>query len=201
MRLECDKLRNITSPMLPDGFSFRFFMPGDEVHWARIEASVLEFNSVNAAMNYFEKAYLPYKKELQKRCLFIINKDDLPIATANSWFANSELGRQASLHWVATCPEYQGLGIGKAITKQALINFWHLEANSRIWLHTQTWSYKAIKLYHDLGFNLMKHDRLANCNTKDGNVKIYQNDFYEAVQVLRCVMGDKCVDELINTAK
>ncbi|MCL2169470.1 MAG: GNAT family N-acetyltransferase [Defluviitaleaceae bacterium] len=200
MKIESDKINDIESPMLPDGFSFRFFRSGDEEHWARIEASVLEFDSADAARAYFERAYLPHKKNLEKRCIFALNRDGLPIATANSWFADSkELGYQASLHWVAVCPDYQGLGIGRAITKQALINFQSLEPNKPVWLHTQTWSHPAIRLYHNLGFSIMKTERLANNNTKDGNPKIYRNDFYEAIEVLRDVMDDKDVNELIST--
>jgi len=201
MKIECDEIKNIASPILPDGISIRFFTAGDEEHWARIEASVLEFDSVGEARDYFEKSYLPHKESLQKRCIFVLNKEKLPIATANSWFADSELGYQATLHWVATCPEYQGLGIGKAIVQQALINFQTLEPNKPVWLHTQTWSHAAIKLYHHLGFNLMKSGKLANNNTRNGIPKIYQNDFYEAIQVLKEVVDSEQLEKLCNTAK
>ena len=201
MKIEYNEIKNITSPSLPDGFSFRFFEAGDEAHWARIEASVLEFNSVDDAQNYFEMSYLPHKEHLQMRCVFVLNKDRLPIATATSWFADSELGYQACLHWVAVCPEYQGLGIGKAITQQALVNFQKLEPNKPVWLHTQTWSHTAIRLYHHLGFNLMKNEKLANNNTENGLTEIYPNDFDEARYVLRKVINDEQLDELYNTAK
>jgi len=201
MKIEPNEIKNIANPILPDGFSFRFFETGDEAHWARIEASVLEFDSIDDAKDYFEKSYLPHKDRLQKRCIFVLNKDKFPIATANSWFADSELGHQASLHWVAVCPEYQGLGIGKAVTQQALVNFQGLEPNKPVWLHTQTWSHTAVRLYHHLGFNLMKNEKLANNNTKNGISKIYPNDFDEAIQVLRKVINDEQLDELYNTAK
>ena len=49
MKIEPNKIKNIANPILPDGFSFRFFETGDEAHWARIEASVLEFDSNDKA--------------------------------------------------------------------------------------------------------------------------------------------------------
>ena len=201
MKIEHNEIKNITRPSLPDGFSFRLFEAGDEAHWARIEASVLEFDSIDDAKSYFEMSYLPFKEDLKTRCVFVLNNDGLPIATANSWFADSELGYQACLHWVAVCPEYQGLGIGKAITQQALLNFQQLEPGKPVWLHTQTWSHVAIRLYHRLGFNLMKNEKLANNNTESGIAEIYPNDFDEAVSVLRKVVDGDQLDELHNTAK
>jgi len=178
MRMESDKILNIANPVLPCNFSFRHFKDaGDIKHWSRIETSVLEFADENEAENYFTSSYWPYFDDLTKRCLFITNQDDLPIATATAWFADSELGYQASLHWVAVCPEYQGMGLGKAIVTKALILFRELEPNNSVWLHTQTWSHTAVKLYHRVGFNILKNDRLANANTRDGRLKIYANDY------------------------
>lgn len=79
MKIECDEINNITTPILPDGFLFRFFESGDDVHWARIEASALEFDSTDCARSYFEQSYLPHYENLQKRCVFVLNKDNLPI--------------------------------------------------------------------------------------------------------------------------
>lgn len=46
----------------------------------------------------------------------------------------------------------------------------------------------------------MKIDRLANMNTRSGIVKIYQNDYLEAIEILRQVMDEKTVHELMTTA-
>ena len=200
MKMDCSRVQDIIPPILPDGYSFRYFIQGDEAHWARIEASVLEFDSSVIARNYFEKAYLPYSNELHRRCLFVLNQDSVPIATANAWFADSELGHQASLHWVAVCPECQGLGIGKEVVKQALINFQNVEPNHDVWLHTQTWSHVAVKLYHSLGFSIMKNGKLANMNSRDNIPKIYPNDFDEAIAILKKVMDDTFVERLVFTA-
>lgn len=200
MRIECDKIEALGEATLPDGFSFRFFERSDVKHWGSIETSVLEFPSESEACSYFEMAYLPSLLELQKRCFFIINPDGIPIATATAWYSDSELGYQPILHWVAVRPEYQRKGLGKALTKKALNVFRSLESGKPVWLQTQTWSYPAIRLYHSLGFNIVKDERSVNMNTKDGVPKIYQTEFAEAMQVLRTVMKDSYVDELINTA-
>ena len=201
MRLDKNKLEEIGTPVLPDGFSFRFFEASDIDHWSRIETTVLEFTSEDDARDYFARAYLPYIDQLHKRCLFVLNPDGVPVATTNAWFADSELGHQASVQWVSVCPEYQGQGIGKAMILKALSVFRDLEPGQSIWLQTQTWSHVAVRLYHNLGFNLVRNDRLANMNTGSGQVKICPNDFDEAIHVLRTVMDAEYIDELINTAE
>ena len=200
MRIESDKIKTAAEAKLPDGFSFKFFEPDDVPHWGGIEASVLEFASEAEACEYFERSYLPHLHELQKRCILILNANGAPVATATAWFAVSELGYQASLHWVATRPEYQGKGLGKAVVQKALAVFRELEPGKPVWLHTQTWSHGAVRLYHSLGFNMVRREGLAVTTTRDGTPKIYQNDFDEAVQVLRTVMDAEYVDELVRTA-
>jgi len=200
MKIEAERIKVAGHPTLPEGYSFRFFTTDDEAHWARIETSVLEFEAEGIAREYFTKSFLPRKGELLKRCVFVLDPEGLPIATATAWFANSELGHQASLHWVAVCPEHQGLGIGRAVVQQALMIFHELDPSSPVWLHTQTWSHVAVKLYHGLGFNMMKTAKLANSNTRDGVPKIYQNDYDEAVEILTTVMDGDFLNRLISAA-
>ena len=199
MRLDSSKFTE-DEPELPDGCSFRFFTPSDVKHWSRIETSVLEFDSESDAENYFEMSYLPHIRELKERCLFVLNPDKTPVATTTAWYADSELGRQASIHWVAVCPEYQGKGLGKAIVKKAIRVFQLLEAGNPIWLHTQTWSHVAIRLYHSLGFNIVRSGALANMNTRDGKPKLSKTEFAGAFEVLKAVMDDAYIRELQNTA-
>jgi ribosomal protein S18 acetylase RimI-like enzyme len=201
MRIDEELVRNIEEPALPSGYSFRFFEGAQDIeHWAAIETSVLEFASVSEAADYFTSAYLPYEEDLKNRCLFVCDNTGQHVATATAWYADSELGHQAVLHWVAVRPECQGLGLGKAVVLKALQVFDKLEPGCDVWLHTQTWSHVAVRLYRRIGFSMTKQDRLANLNTKNGIPKIYPNDFKEAIEILETVMGRAAVLELINTA-
>jgi len=154
MKMDSDEIKKTALPVLPEGFSFKFFSAGDEAHWAQIETSVLEFESESDAENYFRENFLPHESELEKRCVFVVNSKNIPIATATAWFADNETGHRSRLHWVAVCPEYQGLGIGKAVTQKVLQIFREIEPDEPVWLHTQTWSPVAIKLYLRLGFHI-----------------------------------------------
>ena len=204
MRIEPPRVAEPMDIRLPDGFSFRFFSPADAAadvkHWASIETSVLEFASEEEAGNYFKKSYLPFSHELQRRLLFIQNPEGLPIATSNAWYADSHLGYQAVVNWVGVRPEYQGKGLGKAIVQKTLEVFRQIEPGKPVWLHTQTWSYPAIKLYHKLGFNMVKTDTLANMNSRDGVPKVYTSEFTEAIEVLKAAIDDDYIDILASTA-
>ena len=189
-------------PTLPEGFAFRMFQEGDEYHWARIETSVNEFDNEQKALEYFRRDYLYRLEELKERCVFVINPEGLPVATANAWYANSSVGYQASFHWLGVCPEYQGLGLGKAVTKKVLCLFAEWEPDEPIWLHTQTWSHVAIAMYHKLGFNILKTEATAvEIGGENPGPVISKNDYEEAIEVLKEVFDTEMIKDLTRTAK
>ena len=143
------------TPTLPDGFFARAYLPGDERHWARIEHAVGEFPTAAEALCYFSQQYAPQAALLAQRCVFIVTPDGLPVATATAW----QQGGVNALHWVACDPAHQGRGLGRAAVAEALRRF-PGEESPEIWLHTQTWSHRAVRLYHRLGFRLVRQGAL-----------------------------------------
>ena len=164
-----DHLICMEEPVLPEGFSFRLFCLGDEKQWARLEWAVGEFPTEKEALDYFSKKYLPYTKLLQHRCWFVWDKQkDQAAATATAWYEQDKgKERLASLHWVSTDPEYQRRGLGRAVVIQALKTLARMENSQRIYLHTQTWSYQAVRLYLSLGFGAVRQ----------GGFSSYSNDY------------------------
>ena len=137
---------------LPDGYNFVFFCDGDETSWARVETSVLEFDSEFAALMYFKERFMPYVDDLRLRCLFIENSDGEKIATSTAWWGFTNGQRRPWLHWVAVDPRYQGQGLGKAIIARAVERMIELDGDVDFFLHTQTWSHRAIGIYMMNGF-------------------------------------------------
>ena len=84
----------LSDPLLPSGYKTRLFTEGDETHWARIETSVLEFDSANQVYDYFVKLTFLID-DLKSRCIFVLNPIGLPIATATAWYDNGHTIRQA----------------------------------------------------------------------------------------------------------
>jgi len=165
----------IPSAELPNEFKFSFFQTGDEKAWAKIEASVFEFSDELDALIYFQKNYLPFDTELEKRCLFIENENGEKIATSTAWWNYTGIRRDPWLHWVAVNPQHQNWGLGKAIVSRILQRMVEIEGDRDFYLHTQTWSHRAIKVYEKFGYVI----------TSEKNLYKYSNENYDkAVEVL-----------------
>ncbi len=146
----------------PDGYSLVGFAAGDEHAWAEIESAVLEFDSQAEALTYFGKEYLPFLPELQRRTFFVQAPDGRKVGTVTIWWEYSGKRRVAALHWVGIHPDCQGLGLGKAMVNQAMQEFLDIEGDEDLYLHTQTWSYRAIGIYLQAGFRLLPSGTYAH---------------------------------------
>lgn len=62
--------------------------------------------------------YLPYRDELARRCVFARDADGRGAGTVTGWWNATEERREPSVHWVAVHPDYQGLGLAKALVSQ-----------------------------------------------------------------------------------
>lgn len=164
----------IHEAILPEGYSFVNFSAGDECHWAEIEASVCEFATKEEAESYFKSEYLPYLKELERRSIFVQTKKGEKIATFTIWWNYSGELRVPSVHWVAVKPEYQGLGLGKAVVFKGIEKALSIEGDRDIFLHTQTWSYRAIGIYLKAGFEILERGTFGG----------YRNDYEKAMPIL-----------------
>lgn len=160
---------------LPHGYSFVWFDKGQEDKWAEIETSVGEFETIEEALNCFRAEYMPFEDELKKRLLFVLNDNREEIGTITSWWNTTGIRRDPSIHWFAVKKEYQGLGLGKALVSECLNRLIHLEGNREVFLHTQTWSYKAIGLYLNAGFNIEKDEVFSH----------YKNEYHDAIPILK----------------
>ena len=150
----------VASVPLPEGFRFVTYSDGDELDWSRIETSVLEFDSEFEAMMHFREKFIPFIHELRRRCLFIQNDSGDKIATATAWWFYVNNERHPWLYWVAVKPDYQGLGLGKALISHVIEHMIRLEGDVDFYLHTQTWSYKAVGIYMRNGFRATREEAL-----------------------------------------
>ena len=134
---------------LPESYGWRFFAPGDEDHWTRIETSAGEFANAEDALRGFRR-YYPTNDLLDQRMLFLTD-DGVPFATATAWFAGDTPGSMGRLHWVSVDVEHQRRGLSYPLVSLAMHRMrelGHTCAN----LTTQTCSWPAIKVYHRFGF-------------------------------------------------
>lgn len=157
---------------LPEGYTFTNFKKGDEGIWAEIETAVDEFDSVSEALDYFEEEYGSHLDIFKKCCIFVENPEGKKIATATYWWLPTQGIKEPWLHWIAVHPEYQGRRIGLAIVAEVMSRGIAFEGDRTHYLHTQTWSYKAIGVYQKLGF----------VHTREKGLAGYANDEYDKAE-------------------
>lgn len=163
---------------LAEGYSFVPFTLGDEMDWAEIEASVGEFDSVSEALEYFQEEYLAYPKEVARRTIFVQSSDFKKVGTATCWWNYTDERRDPTMEWIAVMPEYQDKGLGKAIVFEGMRRMLMIEGDRDVFLHTQTWSYRAIGIYLQAGFEFIR----------TGSFGGHQNEYEEALPYLELKM-------------
>ncbi|NBK98781.1 MAG: GNAT family N-acetyltransferase [Erysipelotrichia bacterium] len=185
--MRCPMIYQIHVNDLPSGYRFKAYTLGDEKHWAALEYEVNEFSSKADALAYFERVFAPHQEQLKKRMFFILDAQGNYVATASAWFKDDEKRHYALLHWVSVSPTQQGKGLGKIIVSYALSHFAKVDPNEKeIFLHTQTWSYKAIALYYQLGFRITQ------------TPLIHSHTDMRCMEVLKEVLPKELIDNLVE---
>lgn len=149
LAMALDRLCGLPEYALPESYGARFYRPGDEAHWARIEVSAGEAGDEETMLKKFRRDFRD-TAELERRMIFLTD-GGVPFATATAWFEDAELGH---LHYVAVDATHQGQGLSKPLVSLALKRIAEL-GHSRAMLTTQTQSWVGIKCYHGFGFRPM----------------------------------------------
>ena len=122
---------------------------------------------------FFEMTYGGKEDLFFSKTLFICDHNDIPVATCLLWKAYDEFN---TIHWLKVLPGYEGLGIGRALLSLIMKNL--SQEEYPVYLHTQPESYRAIKLYSDFGFELLKDDPIG----------MRSNDLEECLPILEDYM-------------
>ena len=154
MLMHPEEVARLNEPMLPDNYCFRYYESGDIENWAYLMTEVLEFLTIDAARELFYRDFMNEEPELFRRLSFIIAPNGKPVATSMAWWLEENSQRYGRLHWVCTHPDYQNIGLGRAIVIRSMRRISELEPKRDVYLDTQTWSHKAIGLYLRLGCGL-----------------------------------------------
>lgn len=93
------------------------------------------------------------------------------VILSTRWWNTNDQRRDPLLHWLAVRPDTQGLGLAKALVSECLLRLMRLEGDRDIFLHTQTWSHRAIAIYLKAGFEFLRQ----------GSFGGYPNDYLDAM--------------------
>lgn len=108
---------------------------------------------------FFEETYGGQEDLFFEKTLFVCDTFDNPLATCASWLA---YGKFQTIHWFKTLKAYEGQGLGRALLSIIMTRF--ESTDYPIFLHTQTGSFRAIKLYADFGFKLLQGTSFGSRN-------------------------------------
>jgi len=146
----CEKPNINAFRELPDGYSVRLCRRDELEVWKRV---IDEERFVDYVTDYYDKIYAVSEKEFFKRCTFVCNAEDTPIASCFIW---KSYGQVDTIAWFRTLPEHEGRGIGRALLSELL-----KAADTPIYLHTHPSAICAIKLYSDMGFALITNPAIG----------------------------------------
>lgn len=153
LRLYRENFLNLPEMVLPDGYHFEFYHPGDKEAWIEIETSSKECGTYEDACKAWDTYFLPWEHELSQRMLFVVNESGMKVGTASAYFDIHGLDPKNSgrLHWVAIHRDYQGKGLSRALLSEVMKVMRTLNV-SCAFCNTSSRNWVACKLYLDLGF-------------------------------------------------
>lgn len=154
----CEQLNENAFSELSDEYHFRNCRPDELETW---KAFPFDSDRIPPQYEDFMNKIIQdsYRRDMDaffKNTIFVCTQEDKPIATCSSWKA---YGKIETIHWLKTIKAYEGKGIGRALLSKIMKRFEHQDYP--IYIHTQPGSFRAIKLYADFGFQLLRGGRLG----------------------------------------
>jgi RimJ/RimL family protein N-acetyltransferase len=155
----CEKLNKDALTELNADYYFRNCRPNELERW---KAFPFDSETVPAEYDDFmnriiQDSYSSDMETFYNNTFFVCTKEDKPIATCSYWKA---YGKFNSIHWLKTLKEYEGQGLGRAVLSKIMRKF--DTEDYPVYLHTQPGSFRAIKLYSDFGFKLLKGGQIGH---------------------------------------
>jgi len=159
--------------VLSEGYSIVPYTLGREKDWARLEVAIGDFDTLSAAEKHFTDNY-PSSDTPKENILFLLSPEGEPVGSCIAEVKEQDGIKTAALQWLVVDRNHRGGGLGRALAV-SVMNIFADNGIDTVYLHTQPHSYKAILLYHSLGFRLQKTDSFSS----------QPNEYSEAIKVLK----------------
>ena len=144
-----ENLDSVPEYDLPAGYSIRWYQPGYEESWQKVQSLADEYTRVTPGL--FREQFGADIKLLSERQCFLCNGKENIIGTATAWLDNQGEKSPGRIHWVAIIPQQQGKGLAKLLLTIICKRLKGL-GHSKTYLTTQTVRIPAINLYVKFGF-------------------------------------------------
>ncbi len=136
---------------LPNGYTVRFYRPGDEDLWVDIVGAAEDYLTITRET--FDEEFGDDLPGLQDRGYFLVDPDGHEVGTTTAWYAPDYKGDgvcYGRVHWVAIRPAYQGRGLCKPMLSVIMKRL--AQSHDRGVLGTSSGRIPALKCYLDFGF-------------------------------------------------
>lgn len=155
----CEKLNENALSELPQGYYIRNCRKEELELWKAFpfDSDVVPPEYVNFMNQIILDSYSSDMDTFFKNTLFVCGNNDQPVATCSHWKA---YGKFNSIHWLKTLKSHEGKGIGRAILSEIMKKF--KQDDYPVYIHTQPGSFRAVKLYADFGFQLLRGGNIGN---------------------------------------
>lgn len=184
----CEKLNMDALTTLNEAYHFRNCKPDELELWKAFpfDAEKVPDEYKDFMDDFVVKTYGRNMDLFFRNTIFVCNHEEKPIATCSYWKSYDKIN---AIHWLKTLKSYEGKGIGRALLSEIMKQF---EADDYpVYLHTQPGSFRAIKLYADFGFKLLR----------GGKIGTRVNELEKSLPILREFIPEHHFNEIevINT--
>ena len=154
----CERLNEKALADLSAGYYFRNCRPDELELWKAFpfDSDTVPIEYEDMMNQFIHDTYRGDMETFFQNTLFVCNEQGIPVATCSYWKAYGKLN---TIHWLKTLKAHEGKGIGRAVLSAIMRRF---ESDDYpVYLHTQPGSFRAIKLYTDFGFQLLRGGQLG----------------------------------------
>ena len=148
---------------LPEGYCFAAFTPEDEENWIRLQLEVTHVESYAQGKQIFREEFLqapegvpcedcPGYPEVLQRTVQIKDSAGHLVGAATLWKGDTFGKVWQRVHWVAVHPDHQGKGLAKCLIARMLQLYEELGCDTPVYLTSQTKTYRAVRVYKQMGF-------------------------------------------------
>ena len=148
---------------LPEGYHYALFTPADEEQWIRLQAEVTHVESYVQGKRIFREEFLqapegipceecPGYPAVVDRTVQIKDAAGNLVGVATLWTGDTFGKTWQRAHWVAVHPDHQGKGLAKCLIARMLQLYGERNCDTPIYLTPQTKTYRAVRVYGQMGF-------------------------------------------------
>ena len=150
----CERLQKNAMAPLPPGYSVWHCREEEQEIWKALNAGSLQ--DLPFLTDYFERVYRGKGSLFFEKCLFVCDGQDRPVGTCFLWKAYGEI---TTLHWLKVLPQLEGHGLGRGLLSHVLSEA--APEEYPIYLHTHPHCWRAVHLYGEFGFRLLRGPKVG----------------------------------------